>query len=794
MTAQLQDTDQDAFQAEKSAEQDYFDEARAAYDKHLEETGSSTVSGNVHERASQRTALLSRKKLDPHEAVATARMDLEDGQTIYIGSVAIRDENSDLLVAPWQSKIGDTFYEATHEDPCGLARKRIFTTTYNRIESFNDVIFQELSDDFAAETFVGGQDPLLEDLGRGRGEYMRDIVRTITASQNRIIRAPKDQLLVIQGGPGTGKTAVALHRVSWILHNYKDELQPQDVLVVGPNPTFTKYIRRVLPTLGDVDVVQQSLAQLLGGDFSAKNLDEPEVARKKGSAKMESIVSRGLNTRARVPADGLQVRRTDTSLAVAISSAEVEALLASIATTGPYNRRRAQFKAALQAAVAGRIDAGRKDSSLLINRASLDEQTERVYPSLSPQQFVRELFGSKERLVRAGATNAEVELLYRPSVARIADEPWTMADLGVLDCAADAIAGTTSRYGHIIVDEAQDLSYMQLRAVRRRSQNGSMTVVGDIAQATSAYSRKDWNQVLTTLGTEENYTQAELTIGYRVPAPVLAVAARVLAQAAPGLAAPEAFPRQMEENPRWHVVSAGMLMDAVVTSVKEHSSRGLFVGVVVAEQQLASVRAAFQSAGIRSSESADGGLSQGINLVSPEESKGLEFDAVVVVEPASILELAQGDKLLYVALTRTVHHLDVVLRSDRIPKMLADFVSAPTSEGSNPDKNTHHKKGEHTDQPDEIAEANEPVASSPDSATNEQPSSSEEDTVPSHSGNSQMPLVGEASATGQLKPTLERIAQGIADDFFEVLSEVGPTVQQRVLDILWDRLEEPAAS
>ncbi|WP_426940079.1 hypothetical protein [Pseudarthrobacter sp. S6] len=210
MTAQLQDTDQDAFQAEKLLEQDYFDAAKQAYDKHLEEAASSTVSGNVHERSSQRKALLNRRRLDPSEAVATARMDLEDGQTIYLGSVAIRDEKYDLLVAPWQSEIGGIFYEATHEEPHGLARKRIFSTTFNRIDTFNDVIFQELSDDFAADTFVGEQDPLLEDLGRGRGEYMRDIVRTITAAQNRIIRAPKDQLLVIQGGPGTGKTAVVL--------------------------------------------------------------------------------------------------------------------------------------------------------------------------------------------------------------------------------------------------------------------------------------------------------------------------------------------------------------------------------------------------------------------------------------------------------------------------------------------------------------------------------------------------------------------------------------------------------
>ncbi|MDQ0241398.1 HelD family protein [Arthrobacter bambusae] len=770
MTAQLQDTDKVAFEAEKALEQDYFDAAKHAYDSRLSDVSSAMVSGNVHERASQRSALLNRKRLEPSESVATARMDLENGETIYIGSVAIYDGSYDLLVAPWQSPVGDTFYEATPDNPHGLARKRIFTTTYNRIDSFNDVIFQELSDDISAGTFVGEQDPLLEDLGRGRGEFMRDIVRTITATQHQIIRASKDQLLVIQGGPGTGKTAVALHRISWILYNH-DDLQPTDVLVVGPNPTFTKYIRRVLPMLGDVDVIQQSLAQLLAGDFAPSGTESPDVARKKGSAKMESIIQRALSARTRVPTDGLQVRRSGMSLTITVAKEDIESILAGI-TTGHYNRRRAQFRSALQTFIAGKIDGGLRDSASLIDRISLDEQSERVYPSLSPQQFVRELYGSKERLTRAGATQTEVELVYRQPAAKIGDEPWTMADLGVLDCAADALSGTSTRYKHIVVDEAQDLSYIQLRAIRRRSQNGSITVVGDIAQATSPYARKDWNQVLTTLGTEEKHSLQELKIGYRVPAPVLAVAAKVLASAAPGLSVPQAFPRQIEEKPKWHVVAPDELMDAVMAAVKEHSSRGFFVGVVAAETQMVAIRQAFNTAGIKFSESSDGGLSQGINLVSPEESKGLEFDAVVVVEPASILNLTQGDKLLYVALTRTVHHLDVVLRSDRIPAMLAEFTA---------DTSSDHAGSFMPDQPLEAL---------PPSPSDEEEPASEASTI-----GEDLPVPGPqitkppSSEDGELKPMLERMAQNLADEFFEVLREVGPNVQQRVVDLLWDRLE-----
>lgn len=787
MTAQLQDTDRNAFEAEKALEQDVFDGTKLVYDKYLEDAAKAVVGGNTHERSAQRAALQNRKRLEPSEAVATARMDLDDGDTIYLGSVAIRDHDYELLVCPWQSEIGNTFYEATPEDPHGVARKRVFTTTYNRIDSFTDQIFQELSDDLAAETFVG-LDPLLEDLARDRGEFMADIVRTITADQNRIIRAPKDQLLVIQGGPGTGKTAVALHRVSWILFTFAEELQPKDVLVVGPNPTFTKYIRRVLPTLGDVDVVQQSLGQLLAGDLTPRGQESSEIARKKGSAKMESIVTRGLNDRERIPVNGLAVKRTDSKTrTLQITSSEVREALVNL-PADTYSRRRAQFKAALQTLILSRNFAGRLNPLSLIDQVSFDEQVDRVVPR-SPHQFVRDLYGSKDRLVRAGATKAEAELLFRRPTGRMSEEPWTMADLGVIDCASAAINGTSYRYGHIVVDEAQDLSYMQLRAIRRRSQNGSMTVVGDIAQATSAYARKDWNQVLTTLGEEHSFTEAELTVGYRVPAPALAVAAKVLETAAPGLTAPTAFPRTVEEEPRWHVAAETELLDAVVAAVKAHSSRGLFVGVIVPPTQMSSVQGAFRAAGMKFSESADGGLSQGINLVSPEESKGLEFDAVVVVEPKAILDMAQGAKLLYIALTRTVHHLDVVLRSNRIPPMLEEFIPDGATQDSDlgvGEANIERPEGDDGNSPIQESDTiNDDGSTAPDDAEG---SASTHDT-PHGNGLEDRPDASRPTSGGELKPMLERIAQGIATDFFDVLGEMSPSVQQRVVDLLWDKME-----
>ncbi|MET4589810.1 ATP-binding domain-containing protein [Arthrobacter sp. 754] len=807
MTAQLQDTDREAFEAEKAVEQGFFDDTKLVYDKHLEDAAKAVVSGNTHERSAQRAALQNRKRLEPTEAVATARMDLDNGETIYLGSIAIRDHDYELLVCPWQSEIGSSFYAATPEDPHGVSRKRVFATTYNRIDTFTDQIFQELSDEFKAETFVG-LDPLLEDLGRDRGEFMADIVRTITADQNRIIRAPREQLLVIQGGPGTGKTAVALHRVSWILFNFAEELQPKDVLVVGPNPTFTKYIKRVLPTLGDVDVVQQSLAQLLAGNLAPRGQESNEIARKKGSAKMESIVHKGLKDRERIPVNGLSVRRSDSTIrTLQITSFEIKDALERLSSS-KHNRRRAQLKTALQAVLLSKNFAGRLDPLALIDQESFEEQVDRVLPRLSPQQFVRDLYGSKERLVHAGATAAEAELLYRRPAAKTGEEAWTMADLGVIDCATDSINGTPLKYGHIVVDEAQDLSYLQLRAVRRRSQNGSMTVVGDIAQATSAYARKDWNQVLTTLGDEDNYTETELTVGYRVPAPALAVAAKVLETAAPGLAPPKAFPRPIEEEPQWHVAEEIEMMDSVVRAVMAHSSRGLFVGVVVPPTQMNSVQGAFKAAGMKFSESATGGLSQGINLISPEEAKGLEFDAVVVVEPKAILHMAQGAKLLYIALTRTVHHLDVVLRSDRIPAMLGEFISNTVPQESavveKADDKDVDDEGPEIQFPDtfddgttNVNEDHWPGEVSPESEDQDDSDggSDEGSSVPQDNDSQARESDAEtdvtpAGSSSGLKPMLERMAQGIASDFFDVLREVSPSVQQRVVDVLWDKIEE----
>lgn len=675
MTAELQDLGP-VIESEKALEQDYFDQAKAALDKAVAERSGPSSAGTAFERRSYNAVATRRQVLGADEPVAFGRIDLDDADVRYVGKVPIRDSTGEVLVYNWQSPAADPYNAATHDDPRGVARKRVFDAPRNLITSFEDTLFRQLADGHAPlEEFSSANDPLLEELGRGRGKYMQDMVRTIAAAQSKLIRSDKDQLLIIQGGPGTGKTAVALHRVSYLFFNHQDELQPQDVLVVGPNPTFTKYIQRVLPDLGDENVVQQSLSQLLGGSVTAVGVDESKVARLKGSATMSAILSKALYQRVRVPSTGLKIRRRYSATTQTISGAAIQQALKAL-KPGTFNERRATLRTAMIRESTKPVGLFRSaDPMELLDPASVESELDKVWPQLSPQQFVRELYGSRDRLRAAGASDPQVAALYRPMAARTGDEPWTAADLAVLDQAMHLIQGVENTYGHILVDEAQDLSVMQLQAIRRRSRSGSMTIVGDIAQSTSAYARPDWSQVQNLLASDLPTNLEELSVGYRVPRQVFDVAAKVLEVAAPRVTAPQVF-RDVAESPRWLLAKDSGVGELALRAVQDHSAKGLFVGVIANQQLWPELHKSFNSCGLKWSESTDGGLSQGINLVTPEDSKGLEFDAVVVVDPQRILRETQGARLLYVALTRTIHYLDVVIPTGKVPDILAEFVPA----------------------------------------------------------------------------------------------------------------------
>lgn len=664
--------------AELQREQTFFDLAKQHRDsQHTAWSMAGASAGTPVERRAYKNAIQKRKVASPDDPVALSRIDYEDDTKLYIGKVAIFDDEKNLLVVNWQAPAAAVANQASVQDPMGLRRKRTFDAPSNKIIGFEDIVYKVLAEavgELDDHSYAG--DALLQSLSRKRGSEMTDIVKTIQAAQDSLVRADKDQLLIIQGGPGTGKTAVALHRVSWLLFNYQEELPPEDVLVVGPNPTFTRYIRRVLPDLGDDDVVQQALQNLLSNDVQLTGKDSPAVSAVKGSGRMSQVLYRALRQRIRVPAGDIRIQRRNTVLAVSVSADSIAEALKSLQFESFADGRR-RFRQRLVELSAPQLGSIRQvDPEQFLDLRALDAEVEKIWPQITPQQFLRELLGSKERMKRAAEgvlTPDEMELLYRQQAEKVSDEPWTMADLALLDEARAAMREAPRTYGHIVVDEAQDLSKMQLRAIRRRSKNGSMTVVGDIAQSTGAYSRDSWEDVAAVLGHDwpaQLSTQiAELEHGYRVPKQVFDVALPILQSAAPTVTPPRIL-RDVDYPPRFAGIETSAMAQEVARTVFTHSGRGRFVGVVASVQLWPGLREAFQADDLQWSESTEGELSTAINLVTPEDAKGLEFDAVIVVDPATILEMPHGERMLYIALTRTTTHLDVIYPWGSLPAIL----------------------------------------------------------------------------------------------------------------------------
>lgn len=643
---------------ERKAEQLYFDAAiehREGRRGHLGDLPDAAIHKGAGEGLRHIAHEAARQLRGPEDAVAFGRIDLEDAdegyETFYIGHNAIWDEDTlDVLVVNWRSQVATPFYEATHKDSQGLARKRSYFCDHNAIVDFDDVVFAELA---ARVTALGIAEPqpddsLLSDLARNRTGEMQEIVRTIQAAQFEIVRAASDQLLVVQGGPGTGKTAVALHRVSWLLYNQAG-LGVHDVLVVGPNPTFVRYIRSVLPSLGDREVRHADIVSLGAVQVRLGREEEPPVAQLKGDRRMAGLLDRALQQRIRVPEEGV---------AIGAGRASVKLSVEDLITT--VDRMRSRPYAAGRIALRDRL---RTLASGATNEA-VESVLDRVWPNLTAPQFVQELLGSQNRLLEAAGDDfsaREVQTLHRQAAQRVTDETWDAADVPLLDHAHSRISDQAGdRFGHVVVDEAQDLSPMQLAMIARRSSNGSMTILGDVAQSTGLWARDDWSTVTDALARDGvPATIEELEVGYRVPRAVFDLAVRVLGDAAPGVK----MPRVVREGPEPVLIETTELdrAGATVTAARSFAGDGHLVGVVCPDALRDATLGAFRSANVRVSEARREGLGAAITLVSPVEAKGLEFDAVVVVEPAAIAaEDSHGRRQLYIAFTRTTGHLAVV--------------------------------------------------------------------------------------------------------------------------------------
>ncbi len=660
-----------------------------------------------------------------HEALIFGRIDRrgdegreeENGEeSFHVGRIALSDEYHEPLVVDWRAPVAEPFYRATGAHPMGLKRRRHFLTEARRVVDLEDELFaaggSEAEGAGVQVLGLSGPAVLMAVLSRAHTGRMRDIVATVQAEQDEVIRAPLAGALVVQGGPGTGKTAVALHRAAYLLYTHRWPLESQGVLVVGPNPTFLRYIDQVLPSLGETGV-ELSTASGLYRSERPGSAEPADVARLKGDPRMARLLPRAVRMWERPLRSRVEVPYGSTVLVLTPELSE-QVVAAAKRRPGTHNARRRFVEAQLWQQLAQQLESrqslpgdpetGTRLSKLagqlksdLRRRPEMAEALERMWPRLSPEELLHALFGSKALLDAAGRgifSRQELEVLHRPRRSWPKGVAWSIADMALLDearallgprsmrAAGASDGGATVRtYGHIVVDEAQDLSPMELRMVGRRSLSGSMTLAGDIAQATGPWAPSSWDDVVAHLPVPRGWRQATLSVSYRAPAEVMSLAAAVLAEALPGAVPPEPV-RHTGERPRfiysapssagpWYPALANTVGEELAAVAAADGGEDGNVGVLVPPKLLGEVRSCLLAGGVEFGEVGSGALDARVSLLALGDAKGLEFDAVVVVEPALIAAGGpSGMRALYVAITRCTRRLAVVYR-EPLPAPLA---------------------------------------------------------------------------------------------------------------------------
>jgi len=668
-------------------------------------------------------------------------------RTLYIGRIGLSDDDQRRLLVDWRAPAAQPFYRATPAAPMGLRRRRHLRTKGRRVVGIDDDLLDPDTLTEADHATLSGEAALLASLAAKRTGRMRDIVATIQAEQDRIIRDDLNGVLVVEGGPGTGKTVVALHRAAYLLYTHRERLERRGVLIVGPNPTFLRYIEQVLPSLGETDVLLSTIGELYPG-VRAEATEDPRAAALKGEARMAEVIAAAVRDWQRMPDGPVEIPLGRHTLRLDRRSLEA-ARQRALRSRRPHNQARAVLVRHLLTVLARQ--AARRLGKGLIDETELEDLREelrtepavraalnRLWPYLTPQRLLISLYTSPERMERAGLGPAERELLLRDR-PRPGEPYWTEADVPLLDEAAEllgeideavlratalaeeeaaaaraardederqrlayaqevleltgmaemidaerlaarhqgdepylttaerAAADRTWAFGHVIVDEAQELSEMAWRMVMRRCPTRSMTIVGDLAQTGSAAGARSWADVLDPY-TAGRRRERRLTVNYRTPAEIMAVAADVLALVGPGLRAPESV-RETGAVP-WAVrlddlsalpdiVNAEIVTDGRLGVIVPHS-RAAEIGALVA----ATVEGAVAGPGAEA-------LDAPVAVLTVTAAKGLEFDVVIVVEPGLILtESPRGPSDLYVALTRATAGLGVV-HTGPLPPALA---------------------------------------------------------------------------------------------------------------------------
>jgi hypothetical protein len=607
-------------------------------------------------------------------------------ETFHIGRRHVRDAAGDPVVIDWRAPMSRPFYQASAADPQGLVRRRRFGFAGGELTGYEDE--QLASPDDGSDD---GSAFLRAEIERPRSGPMRDIVATIQPEQDDIVRAPLAASICVQGAPGTGKTAVGLHRAAYLLYTHAGQLARSGVLVVGPNRAFLRYIEQVLPTLGEVDVEQTTVGGLTGR-VPVRAVDPVDVAVLKGDARMAEVLRRALWGEIAKPRDDVRVPLAGRRYRVPVERLKRYVDDLRRRSRGDDDQQLLHYAAGrerlamLLAADARRQKegAGGSPSDAETRRAARSPEVrafcDAVWPARDPAGLVHALFTDPALLARAARgllDDAEQALLrWTPAPRSVRTAPWSEADAVLVDEAAGLVE-RTGGYGHVVVDEAQDLSPMQCRVVARRLAAGSLTVLGDLAQGTSPWSPADWQQTLAGLGRPSTVVRP-LTRGYRVPGEVLDYANRLLPVIAPGLppaTAVRSEPGSLTVRPVGGGTAgpvrgmAGPLQEVVGQLAGAPGS----IGVVCADPAVEEVVAVLRAAGIEAAALADdGGEPARVAVVPATLAKGLEFDAVVVVDPGAVVAAEpRGLHRLYVVLTRAVSTLVVLHRGD-LPAPLTD--------------------------------------------------------------------------------------------------------------------------
>ncbi|WP_054052566.1 ATP-binding domain-containing protein [Alloactinosynnema sp. L-07] len=726
---------------ELDAEQEYvsllyahLDELRADTDHRLAKTLRETSSNP--QAMTQRDAATAHygEQLAQYGAVENGlcfgRLDFADGTRSYIGRIGLFDEDHDYepLLLDWRAPASRPFYLATAASPDGVRRRRHIRTSRRKVTGIDDEVLDLGPGEHHVHEGLAGEAALLSALNATRTGRMSDIVETIQAEQDEIIRSGLNGVLVVQGGPGTGKTAVALHRAAYLLYTYREQLSRRGVLIVGPNATFLRYIGQVLPSLGETGVLLQTAGELYPGVVGTRH--EPAAAAEiKGRITMVDALRRAVRDRQELPDEpvALVVEREELVLD---RDTVADARTRARRTRRPHNEARPAFAEAIVTALAqqeaDRLGAEFLDAADLadIRRELAEEETvqdaiDQLWPLLTPQRLLSDLYASEDRLAVAFPDVENRDLLRRDP-----DLGWTAADAALLDEAAEllgvddraeraaaerrrreeqdyaqgvldilqleddadpdiltaydlidagrlaerhddedyrtaaerAAADRAWTFGHVIVDEAQELSPMAWRVLMRRCPSRSMTLVGDVAQTGDLSGADSWSDALAPY-VEDRWRLAELTVNYRTPAEIMAVAAEVLAELAVDIEPPRSV-RQTGAHPWRHEVVE--LPAAVAALVGDHAEPGT-LAVLAPETLVADIGRAVVGEIPDAAVGDQPDLENKIVVLTVRQAKGLEFDSVLLVEPAAVVaESPRGLNDLYVALTRATRQVGVV--------------------------------------------------------------------------------------------------------------------------------------